>query len=442
MAYPVLAGAWALLLCELPGAASAQVFVLQGQAGPEGAPGAVGVPCHDGLGDVNGDQTVDVLDCRGAQGPPGETGLGWPPGIAEEDIRSLDGEFWCFRECPAAVAGDCRVYACDPVAYTCEPVGSQDGACPADQECDPEIGSCVLAPVDCAGQCPAHPRGWAAACNARRACEYRPPLGLEAQTGVDVDADLAELRAEIFIPAGSFWMGQPGREVEVGDDNEAPQHRVTFGQGFFVAKYEIAVAWYDACQTGEVCSAPSVIHWDSDVNPQGLNTTANGRGLHPQNGINWFQAGEYCAWIGGRLPAEAEWEYAAVGPVHRLFPWGEQPPGCDRAVGDLTGGKGCGSGGTRPVLRPARARGASHFGALDMVGNLAEWVLDGYHASYDGAPADGSAWAPADPGDNKRVLRGASWWDPAAELRSAQRTFGFTTGWHAGVGARCVRPLP
>ncbi len=140
---------------------------------------------------------------------------------------------------------------------------------------------------------------------------------------------------------------------------------------------------------------------------QGLNRVANGRSTHLQNGLQWQQAVDYCAWREMRLPTEAEWEYAAKGPVHRKYPWGDGPePTCanDTAVFDENGNDaGCDGNGTMAVgSKPA---GASWSGALDMSGNVCEWTADCQHADYVGAAPDGSAWTD-DCSGSRRILFG------------------------------------
>ncbi|NOZ00475.1 MAG: formylglycine-generating enzyme family protein [Deltaproteobacteria bacterium] len=234
--------------------------------------------------------------------------------------------------------------------------------------------------VSCGGmQCPPL-QGYQVGCNAQEHCEY-------------TNADASGWRQRdvwIFLPPGTFQMG--GRDVEGGPANERPVHEVAFAKGYLISRYEGTVAQYEACEDSGDCSAPSVSDWDGEG--FGVNRSAAGRGDHPQNGLKWNQAQAFCKWMGGRLPSEAEWEYAAAGPTRRTYPWGSAPvPDCDRAVFNEAGtisGYGCGSGGTMAVGSvPA---GASFCGAMDMAGNVWEWTADYWHDSYNGAPTDGSAW--------------------------------------------------
>jgi len=282
-------------------------------------------------------------------------------------------------------------------------------------------------------ECPLHPLDWPASRNVRDHCEHAPADG--------------PLAAEIWVPPGVVPMGSPDEE-DPRDDREGPVHDVTFARGFWIGKYEVTVAQYQACRNAGVCGEPSV---EDRPGPNGLNTMENGRLFHPQNGLQWQQAVDYCTWREMRLPSESEWEYAAKGPVHRKYPWGDEPePTCanDTAVfnedGDeVVGGHGCGSGGTAPVgSKPA---GASWSGALDMAGNVWEWVEDCFHHGYGGSPPlDGSAWTidcsehPADP---RRVQRGGAFPCSSRYLRVADRFNMPSAVRDVYAGCRCVRPL-
>jgi len=245
------------------------------------------------------------------------------------------------------------------------------------------------------------------------------------------------------VPAGSFPMGAP--TAEVGSfDSERPVHTVTFTQGFLIGKYEITTRTYEACEGVGSCALPSVADW---AGTNGLNRISNGRATHPQNGVIWAQAGAVCAWVGGRRLSEAEWEYAAKGPsVHRKYPWGNSPePTCANGTAvmnevNTTAGYGCGIGGTWPVGQ--QVAGLSAVGALDMGGNLWEWVEDCEHVDYTGASTDGSTWTTACTSISNRVLRGGGFNNPAAILRGALRSNSTPSNRRASIGARCLRPLP
>jgi len=244
----------------------------------------------------------------------------------------------------------------------------------------------------------------------------------------------------IWVPKGTSQMGSPN--IEPGhESDESPVHTVTIPNGFLIGKYEVTVAQYEACQAASPgkCTAPSTVDWPGAL---GTNSSANGRSEHPQNGLTWQQAKDFCSWAApkGRLPSEAEWEYAAAGPVHLKTPWGDSPaPTCsnDTAVMDDGTGYGCGQGGTWKV--GSKTAGAAWSGALDMSGNVWEWCEDWYHNSYVGAPVDGSAWV--DPTGSSRVHRGGSFSHEAKFMRSSERGSNLPGLRYAIFGARCVRPL-
>ncbi len=355
---------------------------------------------------------------------------------AEAAFADADARLWCLENCDAQRLGDCRARDCDGTTRTC----TDAGALPDGAACGGGNGRCIAGECHgafCGGvSCP-YLRDYRIACNAQAHCEYAP---------VD-SAFWRQWDVWTWVPAGSFQMGSPASEAG-SEEHERPVHEVTFANGFLFMKYEIVVAQYLACEAAGRCPTPSTADWNGDG--WGLNRATNGRQNHPQNGLTWQQARDFCAWVapGGRLPSEAEWEYAASGPVHRRYPWGDSPePTCAHAVfnHDQSGGQpwGClpctepGCSGTLPVgERPA---GASWIGALDLSGNLWEWCEDWYQDSYAGAPVDGSAWVT--PAGTHRILRGGGYTHEAPALRTALRACDEPTYRSANFGARCVRPL-
>ena len=156
---------------------------------------------------------------------------------------------------------------------------------------------------------------------------------------------------------------------------------------------------------------------------------------HPVLEVTWYGARAYCAWVGKRLPSEAEWERAAAGTESTVFPWGGNVPATPHASCAETA---CADGfrHTSPIGR--FPDGDSEAGCRDMAGNVWEWVEDAYHATYDGAPIDGSAWLV--PASTSRVARGGGWDDPLEDLRTRRRArYASDATPNDGVGFRCAR---
>ncbi len=202
----------------------------------------------------------------------------------------------------------------------------------------------------------------------------------------------------VTIPGGSFMMG-------AGDLTDTkPRHEVTV-ETFQMAKTLVTNKQYQACVQAGACTPPSGIPSDMQADDQ------------PVVDVDWNQAEAFSEWVGGRLPSEAEWEYAArSGGKERKYPWGNQDATCKRAVISADA-DGCGRNATWPVC--SKAAGNTKQGLCDMAGNVWEWVQDRYHGSYDGAPTDGSAWENA--AGSSRVMRGGSWHFAARYARSARR---------------------
>jgi formylglycine-generating enzyme required for sulfatase activity len=248
----------------------------------------------------------------------------------------------------------------------------------------------------------------------------------DTDPGVVCDTDCPDL-VWIPIPGGTFQMGS-----DDGDPNEQPVHGVTV-PSFEMLETEVTVSQYAACVAASVCVEPDTYGFCDDGFS---NWGVDGREEHPVNCVNWEEASVFCAWVGGRLPSEAEWEYAARSAGQNItYPWGETEPTCEVAVMyEETYGCGLGTYSMEVCSKPA---GTTDQGLCDMAGNVWEWVRDWYHSSYDGAPADGSAWE--DQEGDSRVARGGSFYSGAFNLRTAVRlSFNPLTG-RPHVGFRCAR---
>jgi len=176
---------------------------------------------------------------------------------------------------------------------------------------------------------------------------------------------------------------------------------------------------------------------------------------HPITFVSWNGAVAYASWISRRantpyrLLSEAEWEYAARAGSKTAYYFGDDALRlCEYAnVADLSGQK---KNNWSPVtdcddrhagLAPVGRFQPNAFGLYDTIGNAAEWVEDCWHKSYEGAPADGSAWI-AQSDCKSRAVRGGSYNNLPAGLRSAQRYFNPALTRIAPIGFRLARPIP
>jgi sulfatase modifying factor 1 len=162
----------------------------------------------------------------------------------------------------------------------------------------------------------------------------------------------------------------------------------------------------------------------------------------PMNCVNWFEAFAFCIWDGGRLPTEAEWEFAAAGGnENRVYPWGGDPPTASHAVFNCPATCTGGLANILPV--GSKPGGAGRLAERDLSGSLREWVFD-YYAVYTSSLCSNCAQTTQGPAGNYRVLRGGGWRDPPKLLRAADR---FITELYAphlrndSGGFRCIRSL-
>ncbi len=251
------------------------------------------------------------------------------------------------------------------------------------------------------------------------------PGSLACSAGCAYDVSGCVPPETVLVLGGPFEMGslalpdeQPVRIVEV--------------DAFYIDELEVTTADYTACVNAGACMAPTT--------GGQCNYAVVGREDHPINCVGWLGASDYCAWVDGgvkRLPTEAEWEKAARGTDARVYPWGDMPaPSCTYVVMN-DGILGCGMGSTWAV--GSKPLGVSAHGAMDMGGNVWEWVSDWYGA-YDPGELDN----PTGPGAGiDRILRGGGWAHSTAE------SFGTThrheidpTTADPFIGFRCAQTPP
>lgn len=186
----------------------------------------------------------------------------------------------------------------------------------------------------------------------------------------------------------------PGYDPEAAED-EAPVRTVnmpTYGLDMHL----VTVTEYRDCVENCGCDGTQVARGGY------MNYGSAGREYHPMNGVSWHEARAYCAWIGARLPTEAEWERAARGPEARRFPWGEDVPAChDR--GDGTAHEACPHDGTRPV---GDQIASSPFGVRGLSGGLWEWTQTPYGPEGSTRVQKGGGWDSSDMMDRRAAFRG------------------------------------
>lgn len=235
----------------------------------------------------------------------------------------------------------------------------------------------------------------------------------------------------ICIPAGSFLMG-----TDDGHESERPVHKVVLSK-FAIAATEVTVAQYRKCVEAGVCSEP-----DSD---QLCNWGKIGKENHPVNCVDWDQAKAFSEWAGGRLPTEAEWEYAArSGGCDVVYPWGNEEPSCDYAVMQDCRVMESMPTGTWPVC--SKPAGNTIQGLCDMAGNLWEWVFD-KPSNYPAGNVTNPSGPTTDDESDERVGRGGAYqvrpWKLATdELRTTRRNSGYSFTRSRLLGFRPARSIP
>jgi len=242
----------------------------------------------------------------------------------------------------------------------------------------------------------------------------------ESVPSITPTADLVETFTKtigmefVLIPAGAFEMGSPSDE-DGGYSNEGPVHHVKIEKAFHMGRYEVTQKQWRAIMGDN----PS--HFKGDD--------------LPVETVSWDDVQEFIKKLNEkegtdkyRLPSEAEWEYACRAGTTTRYSFGDS----ESKLGYYAWYTDNSDKKTHPVGQ----KKPNSWGLYDMYGNVREWVLDSWHDSYDGAPADGSAWE----GDGAtRVIRGGGWGDGAGTCRSACRYHGLPRGRFEDLGFRLLK---
>jgi formylglycine-generating enzyme required for sulfatase activity len=206
-----------------------------------------------------------------------------------------------------------------------------------------------------------------------------------------------------LVPVGCFMMGSS----EGASANERPVHEQCFEEPFWIDVYEVTNAQYGS--SGE---------WSGDN--------------LPRETVSWFDAVAHCESRGARLPTEAEWEYAARGPDGLTYPWGDELV-ADNVVYRENSDR-------QPAEVGSRPGGVSWVGALDMSGNIYEWMSSIYalypYDASDGREADGDSDS-----SSPRMWRGGSWYYGADYLRGNRRYSSSPDLVWSDGGFRCARDV-
>jgi formylglycine-generating enzyme required for sulfatase activity len=278
----------------------------------------------------------------------------------------------------------------------------------------------------------------------------------------------------VFVPGGSFRMGRDARDPDAysgGGPDEVPAHSVTVSPYLLdvhevtVARFRRFVESYDgvppSAGAGEhpmIRGSGWQVEWNGRLPVDSAALKASfpdaemvtwsddpGSGeCRPINYVSWYVAFAFCIWDDGRLPSEAEWEFAAAGGSReRLFPWGGAAPDNTRAVFgcSASGSPDC-TAGDIPRVGSRSPRGDGRFGHADLAGSLNEFVRDQYDVGFYSLPqATGSDVMNLanDPLALESVVRGGDYIQSGEFLRGASRGARTRSARNDQEGIRCAR---
>jgi formylglycine-generating enzyme required for sulfatase activity len=231
----------------------------------------------------------------------------------------------------------------------------------------------------------------------------------------------------VLLPPGSFWMGCVNGDSACKSDEE-PGRNVELSHGFWISTTEITIQAFRYFESSKGIRRAG----KTDTNER------DKQGKNPISKVTWQDAQAYCEWAapGGRLPTEAEWEYAARGGKQppTIYPWGNRIThehanyaGSDKKTKDIYGTETAPFGSFDP----------NEVGLFDMAGNVQEWVADWYAPHHDPTQLRDPQGAPPSP---EKVVKGGSFNSDAAGLRVSARARQKPDAKDNQTGFRCVIP--
>jgi formylglycine-generating enzyme required for sulfatase activity len=214
----------------------------------------------------------------------------------------------------------------------------------------------------------------------------------------------------VYISGGEFVMGS-----DAGDEFSRPAHSVTVGP-FFIDQTEVTNEDYERFVSATKHTPPP--NWTNGEFPEG-------KGRFPVTGVTWYDAAEFAAWVGKRLPTEEEWEFAARGTDNLLYPWGNEWNPALANVDKRSGG-----------IRAVGEGGKSLFGLFDMAGNAWEWTASDARSFAGGKKSPKSRL-------HLKIIRGGNWQSDSRTASSVFRGYYGAVGEreYNSTGFRCVRDL-
>ncbi len=279
----------------------------------------------------------------------------------------------------------------------------------------------------------------------------------------------------VFVPSGTFLMGSSDDQIDnamndckkmyhkekdcqrhIYSNQEQPQHEV-YVDAFWIDKTEVSNSQFckfintkgNQMTNGVKWFEPGAGHrgiiYGYIQEIDGVFTPKTGYENHPAIEVSWYGAKAYCDWVDGRLPTEAEWEYAAKGESNNIYPWGNEFKGNLVNYRDSTFnfdnmGKDTSFSDGYSEWAPVSSyhAGASWCGALNMAGNIHEWVSDWYSVDYYSISPKDNPKGPKN--GTLKIGKGGSWYDPSWHVRcSYRKVLTPSSARMHWIGFRCVK---